>query len=64
MKVSYKYKDAWGNIVKCTHESVANYSDEKSEYDSYILRVIRDKEGNVIAGPMIGQFFDFTESPD
>ena len=64
MKISYKVKDCYGNIEKYTFHSVASWKDEKSLHDPYVLRVLRDASGKALAGPMVGQFFDFVESQD
>jgi hypothetical protein len=59
MTVTYKTRDSWGNTLLHTIEGVASWTDEKSEFDPYILRILRDAEGRVLAGPVIRELFDF-----
>lgn len=53
-----------GRAEKFTFKNVASWADEKSPYDPYTLRVLRDVEGRAIAGPMVGEFVDFQAQPE
>lgn len=59
MIVRFKTRDSWGRVWIHTIPDVASWIDETSKVDPYLLRVIRDAEGRILAGPMVGEFFDF-----
>ena len=59
MTIRYKTRDSWGRVWVYTIPNVASWTDETSEFDPYVLRIMRDTEGHILAGPMVGEFFDW-----
>lgn len=59
MIVKYKTRDSWGNVLQHEISNVATWTDETSKVDPYTLRVMRDSDGRILAGPMVGEFFDW-----
>ena len=59
MTIRYKTCDSWGRIWAHVIPGVASWVDETSEFDSFVLRIMRDSDGRILAGPMVGEFFDF-----
>ena len=59
--IRYKTRDSWGNVWQHEMLGVATWADEKSDYDPFTLRVMRDAQGRLLGGPVVGEFFDWTE---
>ena len=56
MEISYTNTRTGERVVI---KNVASWADERSKFDPYILRVIRDKDGKVLAGPMASEVADW-----
>jgi hypothetical protein len=59
--ISYKTRDAQGNVWHHTLPGVASWADETSPYDPYTLRVMRNAQGRPLDAPIVGEFFDWAE---
>lgn len=59
MTIRYKTRNSWGNVLQHEIPNVAIWTDETSKVDPYTLRIMRDSAGRILAGPMVGEFFDF-----
>lgn len=63
MIVQFKTRDSWGNVILSRFENVESWADETSPYDPYVLRVMRDKDGKAIAGPMVSELIEWEVLP-
>lgn len=59
--IRFKHKDSHGNVWETIMPGVASWADETSPHDPYTLRVMRNALGKSLGGPMLGEFFDWTE---
>lgn len=62
--IEYKTRDSYGNVWLHKTKNVASWKDETSPHDRYILRVCRDENGRTLCGPIVGEFFAWTEKDE
>lgn len=64
MDIEFKRRDHNGVIWKHTISGVHSWKDETSPHDPYTLRIMRDKNGRSMGGPIVSEIFDWREIHD
>ena len=62
--IKFKTRDLYGNVWHHPLPGVAGWADETSPYDVHTLRVMRNEMGRALGGPIVGEFFDWTETDE
>ena len=64
MTIVYKTKDSFGRVLLHRITGAARWQEETSPHDPYTLRIVHAEDGRKLAGPMVGEFYEWVETDD